>query len=1185
MKKLLRKQLEKARRDDHDDKMVLRRLLPMVLKQYRLFQERIDSLDAQVSELHSDLDEYSTDDRTMRDQRLRAVVDNVKDGIISVNPEGEILSVNLTAERIFGYRPGSLLGRHLSLLLPFPDDMTAAGYLKELSRSRDCTVAEMAPHQVDGRHRTGKTFPADVVVSRAQVEGGDLFIVGIRDMTERVNAERALRDSEARYRSLVDSAPEAIVVYDVDEGRFVDVNTAAAKMFKGDQKVLLQLGPQDVSAEKQADGMASKASRGFIDAALAGKNPVFEWVHRDLRGREFPCEVRLARMESRDRRLVRGSITDISHRKRSEVLAAGEKTVLEQIAGNAPLSDVLDTITETVEQVAEDVCCAILLLDDKGRHLTVNSAPGLPKELIDAIDGLPVETLADTPAPDMTVAETVVTADMGTDPLWAGHREIAEANGLRSSWSTPIRTSDHRVLGAFAVFYPHAVAPVIQSFDLFDRMTRLTGIAIERKQAEKTIRASEARFRGLFENVLDGVYQVSAEGEFISANPALVKMLGYESEKELKDLGPTRSLYVDAAQQAAVLSELHREGQVRNAELRLRRKDGTHIIVLENSRIVRSESGVVIAYEGTLSDITERKRAEMAIHEAKERAEVTLKSIADAVITTDAGGRVDYMNPVAEQLTGWSMVQASGRPVGEIIQILDETTGEPVEDPVTICLREESVTELGQHSILVDRFGEQIAIQDSAAPIRDRRGKVMGSVMVFHDVNKERSLRRQLAYQASHDPLTGLINRREFETRLQEALEASRKDPARVHVLLYLDLDQFKIVNDTCGHSAGDQLLQQLTALITRRVRVNDVVCRLGGDEFGVLLADCGLERAVEVADNLRQAIREFRFFWQDAAFDIGVSIGIISITEESESVASLLSAADVACYAAKDQGRNRLHVYQHGDAAERHAEMQWVSHVTRAIEDNRLELYFQPIVPIGDVQYQRGHYELLLRLRDESGKLVSPDSFIPAAERYNLMPALDRWVLRYALENLAYKGGGDRDLGYTLAINLSGTSLNEDKFLDFVLAELERHELVPGSICFEITETAAISNLQRVAHFMSEVKKRGCEFSLDDFGSGLSSFTYLKNLPVDYLKIDGHFIKNLTNDRIDQTMVAAITTVGNAMGIRTVAEHVDSQQVLDTLVSIGVEFAQGFFIARPAPVSEFPRLGDQGRLPELKLA
>jgi diguanylate cyclase (GGDEF)-like protein len=440
-------------------------------------------------------------------------------------------------------------------------------------------------------------------------------------------------------------------------------------------------------------------------------------------------------------------------------------------------------------------------------------------------------------------------------------------------------------------------------------------------------------------------------------------------------------------------------------------------------------------------------------------------------------------------------------------------------------------------------------------------------------MGKERHLRHQLAYQATHDPLTGLINRREFEERLEEALDEVRNDPACAHVLLYLDLDQFKVVNDTCGHSAGDQLLQQLTSLIGRRVRSSDIVSRLGGDEFGILLEDCSIERAVEVADALRQAICQFRFFWKDAAFDIGVSIGLISMNEDSESVASLLSAADVACYAAKDEGRNRLHVYQQGDAAERHAEMQWIARVTRALEDDRLELYYQPIVPISGDKTRRGHYELLLRMKDESGNMVAPNAFIPAAERYNLMPTLDRWVVKTAIEKLADRGNGERDERYTLAVNLSGTSLNDDAFLGFILDELISHDLATGAICFEITETAAISNLSRVAHFMNEVKKHGCEFSLDDFGSGLSSFTYLKNLPVDYLKIDGHFIRNITDDRIDQAMVKAITDVGNALGIRVVAEHVETREVLETLASIGVEFAQGFLFAEPAPVSDFPRL------------
>ncbi len=1193
MKKLLRLQLERARKNAGDYKATLQRFLPMVLRQYSLYDQKVGSLKEEIARLRLHLQEFSTDDRALRDQRLRAVVDNVKDGILTVDEDGVILSINLTGERIFGYQPGSLVGSHLSLTLPFPEDRTPAAYLRELATGSNRDAAKTSPMQVECRHLSGTQFPCDIVVSEAMVEDAQIFIVGVRDMTERVTAERALRESESRYRSLVDSAPEAIVVVDLDANRFVDFNEVALNMFRTDAETMRGWGPKDVSPERQDDGSESFGSvRGHLEAALDGRKPVFEWLHKDARGRVFPCEVRLARIVSGKRRLVRGSITNITERKRAEHLAAGEKDILEKIAANAPLSEVLDIVARTVEGVTGRARCAILLIDSEREHLAVGAAPNLPEKLIDAMDRLPVGALTAAPAPSKTLVETVIEADMGTDPLWGTHRELAISLGFGSSWSTPIRSSAGDLVGVFAVFYREKRVLVQKSFELFDRMTRLAGIAIERKLAEKAIRASERRFRGLFENVLDGVYQVSADGRFISANPALVKMLGFDSEEALKAIGPTTNLYVEPRDQSGVLETLHDEGQVRNAELRLRRADGSHIVVLENARVVRDAAGAIRGYEGTLSDITDRKRAELAVFEEKERAQVTLKSIADAVITTDARGRIDYLNPVAEHLTGWRAEEAAGRPVTEIVKIIHEGTGEDVENPVFACLRHGEVTELGQHSMLVSRDQTQVAIQDSAAPIRDHRSRVVGAVMVFHDVGKERRLRHQLAYQATHDSLTGLINRREFEVRLERALQNTRADRDLTHVLLYLDLDQFKIVNDTCGHSAGDQLLQQVTSLITRRVRASDVVCRLGGDEFGILLEDCNLERSVEIGNGLRQAIREYRFFWQEAVFDIGVSIGVVAMSGESDSVAALLSAADVACYAAKDSGRNRLHVYQHGDAAERHAEMQWVSRVTRALEDGRFELYYQPIVPISDIADRRAHYELLLRLRDETGALVPPDAFIPAAERYNLMPTLDRWVIRQALEGLVDSGRCGAADGYSLAINLSGTSLNDDKFLAYVLQELEAHELAPGALCFEITETAAISNLSVAAHFMSEIKRRGCEFSLDDFGSGLSSFTYLKNLPVDYLKIDGHFIKQITHDRIDQTMVKAITEVGNAMGIRTVAEHVETKEVLDTLRAIGVEYAQGYYFAKPAPVSDFrqlapmasPRLADTGTSPTLRL-
>jgi diguanylate cyclase (GGDEF)-like protein len=472
--------------------------------------------------------------------------------------------------------------------------------------------------------------------------------------------------------------------------------------------------------------------------------------------------------------------------------------------------------------------------------------------------------------------------------------------------------------------------------------------------------------------------------------------------------------------------------------------------------------------------------------------------------------------------------------------------------------------------VLINKGGDEVPIQDSAAPIRDRIGNIIGSVMVFHDTSKESRLFRQLSYQASHDSVTGLINRREFENRLVGALHEQGASADISHALLYIDLDQFKVVNDTFGHTAGDELLRQLSELIQSNIRSTDMLARLGGDEFAILLERCNEQRALEVAETIRGSIEGYRFEWQDAFTTVRCSIGVVMIGGGSADVAGVMSSADVACYSAKDMGRNQVHLYKDSDASLRHEEMKWVSRITSAVEEDRFELYFQPIISINKSKGEsRGHYELLLRMRDEKGELVGPDQFIPAAERYSLMSMLDRWVIHKALSELADRSSKG-DARYTIAINLSGTSLSEDRFLEYVIKELEAQKLPKGAICFEITETAAISNLSRVVHFMQTLKELGCKFSLDDFGSGLSSFTYLKNLPVDYLKIDGQFIRNVVDDTVDESMVRAISEVGHAMGIETIAERVETRQVLEKLGALGVEFAQGYYIARPASVKSF---------------
>ncbi len=561
------------------------------------------------------------------------------------------------------------------------------------------------------------------------------------------------------------------------------------------------------------------------------------------------------------------------------------------------------------------------------------------------------------------------------------------------------------------------------------------------------------------------------------------------------------------------------------------------------------------------------RKSELEAQRSRELAEVTLHSIGDGVITTNRNGRVMYMNPVAQRLLGLDLKDIQGQFLPDVMPLVDEETGEPLEHPIIPCLRENRTVELDTDCALRLRSGGLIPVADSAAPIRDRHGAVRGAVMVFHDVSMARNLQHELSYQASHDPLTGLYNRREFDREVQRALEHVERD-GQEHTLCYLDLDQFKVVNDTCGHAAGDQLLHKLVSYLQSRLRKADVLARLGGDEFGLLLMHCSLERALEVAENVREAVNAFRFQWQGRTFQIGVSIGVVELTASIGSATEALAAADMACYAAKDDGRNRVHLYRPDDEnlARRRKEMDMVSCVQRALSDDRLELFAQVIVPVRE-DMALPHYEILVRMRDPAGEYIAPGAFIPAAERFQLMSAIDRWVVGHALRLAAALAR--RGQPAELSINLSGQSLSEDQFLDFVSREIERSGVDPAHLCFELTETAAINNLPRAVRFMTTIRRLGCHFALDDFGSGMSSFGYLRNLPIDVLKIDGGFIRHLHENAVDRAMVKAIREVAGLMDMKTVAEFVENAEILAALHEIGIDRAQGYHLGRPMPVGE----------------
>jgi diguanylate cyclase (GGDEF)-like protein/PAS domain S-box-containing protein len=564
-------------------------------------------------------------------------------------------------------------------------------------------------------------------------------------------------------------------------------------------------------------------------------------------------------------------------------------------------------------------------------------------------------------------------------------------------------------------------------------------------------------------------------------------------------------------------------------------------------------------------EITERRRLEQALFHEKELAQITLASIGDAVITTDVLGRVEYLNPVAEQILGWATKEIIGQPFADIFHIVHEVTRTPVVNPIDQVLENQQVVYLADHTILIARDGTEYGITDSAAPIRDRNGQLMGAVLVFHDVTKSRQLAKELSWQASHDALTGLVNRRAFEQRVNDAVDSIKN--GEHHALCYLDLDQFKVINDTCGHAAGDQLLVQLTALLQQRVRTNDTLARLGGDEFGLFLEGCSLEQATKLAESLREKVRTFQFTWQDQTFSVGVSIGVVGIDSDSYDLATVLSMADSACYAAKSEGRNCVHVCHIHDqkVALQRGERQWVARLHRAIEEGRFCLYRQEILSL-DQSSQRTHCEILLRLFDAHGNIIAPMNFLPAAERYDLMPAIDRWVVKHFCSQYQklVKGNRHPQKKALYNINLSGASINQDDFLSFLKSQLERYRVPPQQICFEITETTAIANLNQAAQFIKDLKKLGCQFALDDFGSGMSSLAYLKNLPVDYLKIDGSFIKQLVSNKADFAIVECFNHLSHQLGIQTIAECVEDEQTLEKLRTTGVDFAQGYCIARP---------------------
>lgn len=564
-------------------------------------------------------------------------------------------------------------------------------------------------------------------------------------------------------------------------------------------------------------------------------------------------------------------------------------------------------------------------------------------------------------------------------------------------------------------------------------------------------------------------------------------------------------------------------------------------------------------------DISHRKSIEVSLSRSKRQAQYTLESISEGVITTDNEGRIDYMNQAAETLIGTNRDDASGHRAGELFTLVDDADRRTLGDPVERCLAMRRRVNMGRRAVMVSSDGEhEHSVEITASPVRGPGNSISGVVVVIHDVSELRGLTRKMSYQATHDPLTGLINRREFERRLDEAMDSAHAEEA-VHMLFYMDLDRFKAVNDSCGHLAGDNMLREVATIIKEQVRESDFVGRLGGDEFGALLIGCPIEKARQIAGDICNAIADYRFVWKDKIFNIGISIGLVEISHASGTLQDLMSAADSACYMAKQQGRGQVHVYSARDeaVARERGDIQWLRHLQAALHEDSFELAVQPIIAMNSKVEAGPAVEVLIRLDDGRGRGASTAEFLRPAERYQMMPQIDRWVINATLAAIA-SGEIRLPAQRSCAINLSSQTLGDEAFLGFVVDALDRSGVAPSSICFEVTEAAILSNVQHAQRFIEVLHGIGCEFSLDDFGSGLGSFSSLKHLPVDYLKIDGTYTRNLQTDLVNQEMVAAMIKLARTMEFRIVAEQVEHQEDFDWLRDVGVDFVQGYFIERP---------------------
>ena len=915
-----------------------------------------------------------------------------------------------------------------------------------------------------------------------------------------------------QYQKLFEYSADAFLIIDGD--KFVDCNTATLEMLQYESKeALFATHPSELSPETQPDGRASfeKANEMIAIAFEKGSNR-FNWVHTRKDGKNFPVEVLLTAIPDNKKTLIHVVWRDISNLSRLQQ----ELEHAQRIARTG--SWIFNIQNNKLEWSNETF--HIFEVDPDQFEVSYES-------FLEAVH-----------PDDRDMADNVYKESLKINhPLYRNTFRLLFADGRIKYIHETGET----------IFNPAREAD-------FSRGT--VQDVTERVEAEISLQESEQWFKAVTQQSTEGITVADPQGNYTFVNPAFCEMLGY-SQQELLQMTVFDVKAPNQNHSTFEKSKTSKQGHA--IQVLLQRKDGTEFIAEVIGKMI--DINGVDHVLGTIRDITSQVRSEEALQISETQYRGLVDSIPDLLYRTDMCGNITFISRSVYNLSGYTQEEATGMKIAEEVYV----------DPAK---QKAFLVEIMKNEF-VDNFEARLKRKDGSAwwgstnahLLKADDGSVLGVEGIIRDITERKKNEKQLNYQATYDALTGLINRHEFEQRAVRLLSTLTTDSDE-HALCFMDLDQFKVINDTCGHTAGDELLRQLGKVLQGAVSKRDTLARLGGDEFGVLMEHCTLDQAQRVASKLLKRIRDFQFSWEGQSFRVGVSIGLVAVTKSTPNFTELLKQADAACYMAKDLGRNRIHTYLPEDTelAQRQGEMQWVTRINQALEENRFCLYAQPIVPLNGSNHK--HYELLIRMVSESGEIIPPGAFLPAAERYGVMEKIDIWVIENAFSLLAANPEFVEKTHF-IAINLSGQSLVDNDFLELITLQLEKSGVEASRICFEVTETVAISNLTAAIKFISRLKKIGCRFALDDFGSGLSSFGYLKNLPVDFLKIDGMFVKDIVNDPIDYAMVRSINDIGQVMGMQTIAEFVENNEIKGMLKAIGVNYVQGYGIGEPQPFVE----------------